>query len=72
MTSLDLTQAVSAEHIRDLRRAAGRSRLSALARCCRPSTWARAARRTGAAGALLRATLARTPTGADVPCVTCA
>ena len=40
-----LTAAVGAEHQRDLRRAASRGRLAALARCCRPSTWLAAATR---------------------------
>jgi hypothetical protein len=42
------TTAVLAEtHGADLRRQAGNARLAALARCCRPSTWARTARHAG-------------------------
>jgi hypothetical protein len=59
MTSLDLTLAVSGEHTRDLRRAACDSRLTALARCCRPSTWVRVGRRLGATASDLRGSLAR-------------
>ena len=46
MTPVDLTSAVAAEHTRDLTRTADRSRLAALASCCRPSTWRRGADQT--------------------------
>jgi hypothetical protein len=45
MIPSDLTTAVAAEQIRDQIRRASQSRLAAIARCCRPSAWARAARR---------------------------
>ena len=38
----------------ELRREAGAARLAAIAACCRPSTWARAARRAVDAAARLR------------------
>jgi hypothetical protein len=44
MTPTSITSAVAAEHIGDLREHACSSRMAALAHCCRPSTWARAAR----------------------------
>jgi hypothetical protein len=37
--------ALADEHIRDLHRTAARYRLAALARCCQPATWRRAASR---------------------------
>jgi hypothetical protein len=46
MNSPDITSAVLAEHRRDLRRQARGSALAALARCCTPSTWTSALRRT--------------------------
>ncbi len=48
MTPLDLSAALAAEHRRDLRAAAGRARLAALARGCRPAAWRRALGRAGA------------------------
>ena len=45
MTILHGTEALAADHVADLCRQACTSRLAALARCCRPSTWARALRR---------------------------
>ncbi len=45
MTSPYLAGLLAGDHEADLRRQAGRSRLAALARCCRPSTWGRALRR---------------------------
>ena len=49
LTRLTLEAALAEEHIRDLRSAAARYRLIALARCCRPAAWQRAATRARAA-----------------------
>ena len=46
MNSPEITSAVLAEHRRDLRRQARGSALAAIARCCDPSTWTAAVRRT--------------------------
>ncbi len=54
MTPMDLSAALAAEHSRDLAREAQASRLAALARCCRPATWRRAAARLGDTAAALR------------------
>jgi hypothetical protein len=43
MLSMDLATVLAADRSRDLARAAEASRLVALARCCRPSSWRRAA-----------------------------
>jgi RecB family endonuclease NucS len=43
MAPIDVTSALAAEHTRDLTRTAERSRLAALAACCRPAAWGRAA-----------------------------
>ncbi len=43
----DITSMVLAERRRDQRREAEGERLAAIVRCCRPSTWASAARRLG-------------------------
>jgi hypothetical protein len=45
MLPSDLSARLAAEHVRDLHRVATRSRLIALARCCKPSALAVAARR---------------------------
>jgi len=50
-----------------LRREAAAARLAALARCCRPSAWGRAARRATAATAALRSSLRRDRSAA-APC----
>jgi hypothetical protein len=56
MTTPFATETLAAEHTAQLRTEAAAARLAALARCCRPSTWARTARRAGqAARRLLRA-----------------
>jgi hypothetical protein len=49
MTSPFLAGMVASGHDVDLREQARRSRLSALARCCRTSAWARILRRGGPA-----------------------
>ena len=49
MTPTTLSEAVAAEHVRDLQRTAHASRLAALARCCHPSRVRGAASRTVAA-----------------------
>ena len=49
MTPTTLSEAVAAEHVRDLERAAHASRLAALARCCHPSVLRRSAVRAGTA-----------------------
>jgi hypothetical protein len=41
----DITSAAHAEHRRDLHREASRAVLASVLRCCRPTAWARAARR---------------------------
>jgi hypothetical protein len=65
MNATTLTAAAAAEHTRDLRGAAAKSRLAALARCCKPS-YVRAA---------LRATVTRIAAGrprrAAVACAAC-
>jgi hypothetical protein len=40
-------QLLVADHAGDLHRRAAAARLAAVANCCRPGTWARAARRVG-------------------------
>jgi hypothetical protein len=40
-------QLLVADHAGDLHRRAAAARLAAVANCCRPGTWARAARRAG-------------------------
>ena len=60
-----LTAAVAAEHTRDLHGAATRSRLAALAQCCKPSYW-RAALRNAA----MRIAAVRTRRD-TVACVSC-
>lgn len=50
----------------ELRREAYAARLAAIATCCRPSVWARTARRAGEAVTQLRATVRR-----DRPAVAC-
>ena len=54
MTTTYVSEQLATDHAAALRRDAATSRLAALARCCRPSSWARAARRAGAAAARLR------------------
>ncbi len=54
MLSMDLAASVAAERSRDLTRAVETSRLAALARCCRPSTWRRAASRLVKTAAVAR------------------
>jgi hypothetical protein len=45
MNQIEITKALAAEQHRDRARAASGTWLAALARCCRPTAWARAARR---------------------------
>jgi hypothetical protein len=54
MTTPYLADMLIAERTRELHREAANARLAALVRCCRPSTWARAAQRARAAAARLR------------------
>ena len=49
MTSPYPTEVLVAGHSTDLRQEAAAVRLALLARCCRPSTWARLVRRTSTA-----------------------
>jgi hypothetical protein len=46
-----ITGLIVADRIADRQRHAAAARLAAIARCCRPSTWARTARRIRAASA---------------------
>lgn len=55
MTSPYLVDMVAGGHDADLREQARRSRLAALATCCRPGTWARALRRVARAAARVHA-----------------
>jgi hypothetical protein len=55
MTTPYMTEVSAADRSRELRRQACTARLVALARCCRPSAWGRAARRAGEAVTRLRA-----------------
>lgn len=48
MSQLDLTAAVAAAHVRDLRSTVARTHLQALAACCGP-LWQRAAQRVASA-----------------------
>lgn len=54
MLSTITAQLIAEERSAELQRHAATARLAAIARCCQPSTWARAARRTAAAFAALR------------------
>lgn len=49
MNQFAITRALATEQHHDRTRAASQSWLATLARCCRPTTWARAARRVTAA-----------------------
>ncbi len=57
MTTPLTTQLIVEEHRTELLRSAATARLAAIARCCRPSTWARAARRAGEIVSRARAAL---------------
>jgi hypothetical protein len=57
MTTPYTTELLAADRSRELRRQAATARLAALARCCRPSAWGRAARRATTAVLRLRAAL---------------
>ncbi|MGY1617191.1 hypothetical protein ACI797_10645 [Geodermatophilus sp. SYSU D00691] len=63
MSTLYVAQVIADERGAELQRRADTARLAALARCCRPSTWARAARRAAAAVDRLR-----TARSAGTPC----
>jgi hypothetical protein len=52
--SPQVTQLVAADRIAERQRHAHAARLAALARCCQPSTWGRAARRVTQGLARLR------------------
>ncbi|MGY1601141.1 hypothetical protein [Geodermatophilus sp. SYSU D00815] len=54
MSTFDISEVVAAEHRARLHRRADSARLAAAVRCCRPSTWTRAARRAAAAVSRLR------------------
>jgi hypothetical protein len=54
MTTLDVSSALAAEHLRDLQTTAARSRLGRLARCCQPANWRRAATRVRVTAARAR------------------
>ena len=59
MITPEVAQLVAADRSAQLHRAVTSARLAALARCCRPSRWARVVRRAGEALATLRVTLHR-------------
>ncbi len=67
MSSPDFSRAVAAEHTRELRLAACRAGLAALARRCEPSVWSAAVRRSADAIARLRGGSHR-----DTPACSCA
>lgn len=54
MSSPLITGLIAADHVAQLRREACIARLVALARCCRPSTWARVVRHITRVGGRLR------------------
>ena len=60
-------EALAADRGRELRREAAAARLVALARCCQPSAWGRAARRATEAVSRMRASLRRDGAAA-APC----
>jgi hypothetical protein len=60
-------QLIADDRAAELQRRAATERLAALARCCRPSTWVRAARRAAAAALRLRVTPAPARSGAAPP-----
>jgi hypothetical protein len=60
-------EAIAADRGRELRREAATARLVALARCCQPSAWGRAARRATEAVSRMRASLHRHRSAA-APC----
>ena len=55
MTASQLTELIVADRMAERQRVASASRLAALARCCRPSTWVRAVQRAARGLARLRA-----------------
>ena len=57
MTSPYLAEMSAELHAVELRREASAARLAALVRCCRPSAWARTARRATVAVARLRSAI---------------
>jgi hypothetical protein len=66
MTTPYMTEVLAADRSRELRRQAATARLAALARCCQPSAWGRAARRAATVALRLRAALRP-----DRPAATC-
>ena len=71
MTTIDLSSGLAAEHARDLRAAAARRRLVALARCCQPASWRRAVTHTRNAVAATRDWIGRGQLRAAPACVDC-
>jgi hypothetical protein len=67
MITAQVAQLIAADRAVELQRHAATARLAALARCCRPSTWARTARRATGAMARLRAAF-RPDQSVAVPC----
>ncbi len=67
MTTPYVAQGLAADRAAELQRSAATARLAVLARCCRPATWARAARRADAAVTRVRAAL-RPDRSATEPC----
>jgi|tagenome__1003787_1003787.scaffolds.fasta_scaffold15561204_1 hypothetical protein len=68
MTMPFTTEAFAAEHGAQLRRDASTARLARLARCCRPSAWARAGRQATQSAHRLVQTVRRNPAATTVCC----
>jgi hypothetical protein len=69
MMTPQVAQLIAADRIAERQRAGCAARLAALARCCRPSSWTRLARRAARTADRLRDAVRRDRTGA-VPCCT--
>jgi len=67
MLTTHAAQLIAADRMAEAQRHAAAARLAAIARCCQPSTWARAARRATAAVTALRNAL-RSDRPAATPC----
>ena len=67
MISPQVAQLIAADRMAEAQRHAAAARLAALARCCRPTTWGRAARRATTAVLQLRDALRR-GRSATAPC----
>lgn len=68
MIAPQLAELIVTDRMADRQRSAATARLAAIAHCCRPSTWARTARRIRAASARAATVLRRrTPTQCCAP-----